>query len=400
MLTVQPGPPATLTLHPGKSTAIAGQSQPYHADGQDAHGNPLGDLTRSTTFTITPNGSCTTDTKTCTATTAGPHTVTGTITLDRGVTARGTATLRVKPGPLATLTLAPNPATIIAGHAITYQADGRDTYGNSLGDLTSATTFTITPDGSCTARTKTCTAITAGPHTVTGTITLGDGGTARGTATLTVQPGPPGHTVPAPWQVHHHRRQSQAYQDDGQDAYGNPLGDLTSATTFTIADGTCTASTCTATTPGPHTVTGTINLREHLVTGVATLQVQREITPGGPAPSPPLPSPSSDSSPPSPAPSSSSSAGPPLRSIQRQQPPAPGPFPASGAGQPPPSAPGGPTTSPELPACGKTDPRPAGGTQRGTSRNLRARHSQTQPEFRGLPVGGPAGRIPRRRHHR
>jgi hypothetical protein len=94
-------------------------------------------------------------------------------------------------------------------------------------------------------------------------------------------------------------------------------------------------------------VTGTIHLREHVVTGTATLQVQREIAPGGPGSSPPLPSPSSDSSPPSPAPSSSSSAGPvPPAPSGGNSPPAPVPSSFSNTGSPPPTAPGGPATSP------------------------------------------------------
>ena len=157
-LDVRPGAPATLTLAPNPGSITAGASQDYQASGQDAYGNPLGDLTSSTTFTIAPDGSCTAST--CTATTAGQHTVTGTIDLGDGVTASGTATLQVKPGPPAAVALHPGQATITAGEAITYQADGGDAYGNPAGDLTSSTSFTISPDGSCTA--STCTATTAG----------------------------------------------------------------------------------------------------------------------------------------------------------------------------------------------------------------------------------------------
>ena len=104
---MKPGPPASLTLNPGSATITAGDnSQPYQATGKDAHGNSLGDATSRTAFTIAPDGSCTTtDPKTCTATIAGPHTVTGTIDLGDGVTVTGTATLTVKPGPPVSLTL-------------------------------------------------------------------------------------------------------------------------------------------------------------------------------------------------------------------------------------------------------------------------------------------------------
>ena len=340
---MKPGPPATLTLHPGQATITAGNKQDYRADGQDSYGNPLGDLTRYTTFTISPDGSCTA--RTCTATTAGPHTVTGAVHLGHGVTARGTATLQAKARPLATLALTPNPASITAGNKQDYRADGQDAYGNPLGDLTSSTTFTIAPDGSCTART--CTATTAGPHTVTGTIDLGDGVTATGTATLQVKPGPPATLTLHPGQATITAGNSQAYQDDGQDSYGNSLGDLTRSTSFTIApDGSCTARTCTATTAGPHTVTGTINLREHVVTGAATLQVQPGIAPGGPGP----PSPSSDNSPSSPPPSSSSSAGPPPPPPSSgSSPPSLAPSPPSSNGLPPPPPPSGSVTT--SPSC-------------------------------------------------
>jgi hypothetical protein len=45
-------------------------------------------------------------------------------------------------------------------------AEGFDSFNNSLGDVTSATTFSIAPNGSCTG--ATCSATVAGAHTVTG----------------------------------------------------------------------------------------------------------------------------------------------------------------------------------------------------------------------------------------
>jgi len=62
---------------------------------------------------------------------------------------------------------------------------------------------------------------------------------------------------------------SRAYSAEAFDIFGNSRGDVTSATTFTIADGTCNGATCMATTPGAHTVTG---LHESL-TATATLTV-------------------------------------------------------------------------------------------------------------------------------
>src|SRR4029077_14599028 len=110
----------------------------------------------------------------CTATASGAHTVTGSA---GGKT--GTASLSVSPGAPDHLVLAPASATISAGGAQAYTAQGRDQYNNSLGDVTSSAAFSISPEGSCLA--ATCTASTAGIHTVTGSF-LG----ATGPASLQV----------------------------------------------------------------------------------------------------------------------------------------------------------------------------------------------------------------------
>ncbi|HEV2492925.1 MAG TPA: hypothetical protein VG204_07615 [Terriglobia bacterium] len=78
--------------------------------------------------------------------------------------------------------MTPNPATITAGDSQSYTAQGVDSFGNPTGDVTSSTTFSIAPDGSCTG--ASCTASVAGAHTVTGT-----DGVATGMASLTVTVG-------------------------------------------------------------------------------------------------------------------------------------------------------------------------------------------------------------------
>jgi hypothetical protein len=90
-----------------------------------------------------------------------------------------TASLSVTTGPLASISLSPATATVTSGGSQTYAATGADQYGNSLGDVTGATTFTIAPDGSCTG--TGCSATAAGPHTVTGT-----DGSVQATASLNV----------------------------------------------------------------------------------------------------------------------------------------------------------------------------------------------------------------------
>jgi hypothetical protein len=82
-----------------------------------------------------------------------------------------------------TLTLSPSSATVSYGAAQTYAATAVDLSGNNLGDVTSATTFSIGPDGSCSG--ASCTPTAVGSHTVTGNDNSGGG-----TATLNVTPAP------------------------------------------------------------------------------------------------------------------------------------------------------------------------------------------------------------------
>jgi parallel beta-helix repeat protein len=255
-LQVSAGPIDHIVLSPASATIAAGGSQGYTAQGFDSVGNPVGDVTAFTTFSISPNGTCVG--ATCTATTAGAHTVTGN---DGGMTS--TAALTVNPGPLDHLALTPATATVAAGTGQAYTAQGRDQYDNSLGDVTAFTTFSITPNGSCTG--ATCTATTAGTHTVTGT----NAGKA-GTASLTVTAAALDHLVLSPASATISSGGSQAYAAEGRDQYDNSLGDVTGSTTFSITpNGSCAGATCTATASGAHTVTGTSAGK----TGTASLQV-------------------------------------------------------------------------------------------------------------------------------
>jgi hypothetical protein len=158
-VTIGPATLDHLALSPSSSSIAAGGSQSYTATGFDQYGNNMADVTAGTAFTIAPDGSCTG--ASCTATVAGAHTVTGN---NGGKT--GLASLTVTPGPLNQLAISPSSATITAGGSQSYTATGSDLYGNSLGDLTASTTFTIAPNGSCTG--ATCTATVAGGHSVTG----------------------------------------------------------------------------------------------------------------------------------------------------------------------------------------------------------------------------------------
>src|SRR5205809_962668 len=118
--------------------------------------------------------------------------------------------------------------------------------------MTSSTTFTVAPDGSCTG--ASCTATLAGPHTVTGS-----SGGKTGSASLQVTAnGTIARIVITPATATIAAGGSQKYMAQGYDAADNAIGDVTANTTFSIGpEGSCTGNTCTATTAGAHTVTGT-----------------------------------------------------------------------------------------------------------------------------------------------
>ncbi len=255
-LTVNPAVLDHLVLSPASAAIAAGGSQAFTAQGRDHFDNSLGDVTAATVFTIGPNGSCTG--ATCTASGSGAHTVTGT---DAGKT--GTAALQVGAGALDHITISPSPATITAGSSQSYTAVGFDAANNSLGDVSASSTFTILPDGSCSA--NSCTATTVGAHTVT----ANDGGKTS-TASLTVNPAVLDHLVLSPASAAITAGGSQAFTAQGRDHFDNSLGDVTAATVFTIGpNGSCTGATCTASGSGAHTVTGT----DAGKTGTAALQV-------------------------------------------------------------------------------------------------------------------------------
>jgi YVTN family beta-propeller protein len=174
------------------------------------------------------------------------------------LSSQGKATLTVTPAALNHLQLTPTTSSIPAGANQTYAAAGFDQYSNNLGDLSTQTTFTISPDGNCTG--PVCTTTTAGTHTVTAT----DGPTTA-TATLTVtaasattvtidggdnQTAATGHGFAAPLSV------------TVTDGYGNPVSNAVVSFTILLAStgtanfgGTSQTGTATTNTSGVATAT-------------------------------------------------------------------------------------------------------------------------------------------------
>jgi hypothetical protein len=257
---VDAGPVDHIVVSPATQTITAGEtSGAYSAEAYDAYGNHW-DVTADTTFSI-DDGSCDNSAKTCTSTLAGDRTVTGAYGMTYGdvspaivqVGYTDTAILTVTAGPLAKIAISPDPKTIAAGTTTTYSAEGFDQYGNSRGDVTSNTTFTITTGGTCTG--TGCGSSTADTYTVTGTVngtSISAGATlvvVANTGVSSIAISPKAATIAAGG--------SQPYTATSLDQYGNPIGDVTADTVFTIAGGgSCTGAVCTSTVATTHNVTG------------------------------------------------------------------------------------------------------------------------------------------------
>jgi adhesin/invasin len=188
------GPPSAA------SSTIAGTS-PVIADGIAASTVTitLRDLLHNGISGVTPTFSATGSNNTlgaCTATNAsGVSTCTlrstkaeaKTLAMTTPIAVSG-ASVTFNPGPVDHLVISPPSSSIAVGGSQFYTAEAFDAADNSRGDVTAATTFTMTPSGSGTCTASTCTATSAGMRTVTGTHAG-----KTGQASLTV--GAPGNLV-------------------------------------------------------------------------------------------------------------------------------------------------------------------------------------------------------------
>ena len=247
-LTVTGTPPQITS---GASTALtAGMAGSFMVT---ATGTPTPTLSESGSL---PSGVTFKDNGNGTATLAGTATAAGTslitITAHNGVGTDATQffTLTVNPASLASITLSPANVTITAGGSQAYTATGYDQYQNRIGDVTSATTFSVS-NGACTA--NACSSTVAGAQTVTGN----DSGITS-MVTLNVLPGAITQLALTPATATIAAGASQTYAAQGLDTYGNPAGDVTASTTFTMTSpGSCTGASCTSNAAAAYTVTGT-----------------------------------------------------------------------------------------------------------------------------------------------
>jgi hypothetical protein len=199
-------------------------------------------------------------------------------------------------GTLKSLAFSPSPiaaaGSLAPGQTVTVTLAATDGMGNPVAGQALYLTFVpVTNGGSAMFGTKalsatpiqaktdaaglvaiTYTASSGAPNVGPDTLTAGNSKTSptlSATDTYTVSAGPLDHLVLSPANATVNPGVAQAYTATGYDATGDVIGDVTSATSFTIAAGSCTGASCTATAAGGHTVTAT----DGSAHGTATLTI-------------------------------------------------------------------------------------------------------------------------------
>ncbi|MHB8572165.1 MAG: RCC1 domain-containing protein [Candidatus Dormibacteria bacterium] len=152
---------------------------------------------------------------TATLITAGARTVTLGDTVLPGLASN--LSLTVLPGPPAGISLSPASATIEDIQTQQYQVSAVDRYSNSLGDVTSSTSFSIGPEGACDNPSATCSGTRTGAHTVTAQYS---NYSAR--ASLTLTPGPPAEIAATVSRPNVFPSTSETITVSVADIFGNP----------------------------------------------------------------------------------------------------------------------------------------------------------------------------------
>jgi LPXTG-motif cell wall-anchored protein len=132
----------------------------------------------------------------------------------------------LKADSLASLELTPSSTTIVAGSSVTFTVEGFDSEGGSLGDMTSAATFTSVPAATSVSG-ATLAFETAGTYEVTASI-----GSVSDEATVVVTPAALSTIELGTTATGLIAGDAADFTVEGFDAHGNSLGDLTSSATF------------------------------------------------------------------------------------------------------------------------------------------------------------------------
>ncbi|WP_440708984.1 beta strand repeat-containing protein [Herbiconiux sp. YIM B11900] len=255
------GPLATLSLTPPTISVVHGGTVVYTVSGADSAGNPV-DATAA--VLSSSNAADTIDGRAVTFSDVGAHTVSAALA---GVTT--TASVEVVAGPLATLTLTPEAASVVQGGTQEFVVAGADAAGNPVDTSDAVLTSSAAAD---TVAGRTIAFSGAGAHTVTATL-----GSVVGSASITVSPGPLASLSITPSSSSVDQGGTVDFAVTGTDAAGNPVDTSDAVLTSSVTTDVVNGFAITFPHASPHTVTATL--------GSVSASVTIEVVPG-PAPSP------------------------------------------------------------------------------------------------------------------
>src|SRR5207237_222260 len=250
---------ASITVTPKTSEINGGGTQLYSAEGFDAHGNDLGEVTSGTVFSIDGAGTCTDNA--CGSEKAGDYTVTGT-----DGTFTDTASLKVDAGAATKVAFSIQPSNTAVGNTITpaVKVEVRDANGNLVTSSSASVTLAIgtNPSSGTLSGTKTVAAVngvatfsnlsidkvgtgytlTASASGLTGDTSSSFNVTSSGVL-ASIKLSPKTATINAGG--------TQTYTAEGFDSNGTSLGDVTGSTNFSGSGAaTCSANACGSNTAG------------------------------------------------------------------------------------------------------------------------------------------------------
>ena len=263
-----PGVLSTLVVSPGPATVAAGGTVQFTAAGTDFTGAAVVPNPGVVVWSVAAGGgTINAVTGAFTASTV-PGTYTNTVVATcRGIAA--TATVIVTPGPVATITVTPNPATMPIGATQQYTAVGKDAFGN-VTPITPVWSVVL-GGGTINASTGLFTAGNS-PGTFTNTVKA-TSGTISGTATAIITAGPLASIAVTPNPVTMLVNTTQQFTAVGLDAAGNVVA-ITPVWSVANGGGTINASTglfTAGSTAG--TFANTVTATSGSISGTATVNV-------------------------------------------------------------------------------------------------------------------------------
>jgi uncharacterized protein YcfJ len=202
------GPPVVITVTPDVVTVSVGMTQAFTATGTDGFGNiaPISPTWSTDAGTMMGN------ILTAQATPASGRHVTATVG-----SISGTAIANIVAGPLASITVTPNPVAVAAGATQPFTATGVDAAGNIL---------PISPTWSTDAGTMAGNVLTAQTTPESGRHVMATVGSISGTAVVNVVAGPPHHLTITPTAVTLAVLEQQQFSATGYDVYSNVISGL------------------------------------------------------------------------------------------------------------------------------------------------------------------------------